>query len=88
MTRRFIISVVEGEPQWTLLGCPESGISLVVQWKLPNMRRMAPTKHLFFHKFLPGFIATSSEFEPFFAQPQSFCLELDLFFFSSRFSFF
>ena len=34
---------------------------------------------LFFHQLLPGFIAVSLEFEPFFAQPESFCLKLDLF---------
>ena len=34
---------------------------------------------LFFHQFLPGFIAVSLEFEPFFAQPESFPLKLDFF---------
>ena len=43
--RRFIVSVKEGEPQWNLLGVPGIENLPGVQWKLQNMRRMAPTKH-------------------------------------------
>ena len=34
---------------------------------------------LFFHQFLPGFVAIPLEFERFFAQPESFCFKVDLF---------
>ena len=43
--RRFIVSVKEGEPQWDLLGVPGIENLPGVQWKLQNIRRMAPTKH-------------------------------------------
>jgi len=43
--RQFIISVKGGNPQWDLLGI--GGIENLpgVQWKLQNIRRMAPAKH-------------------------------------------
>jgi hypothetical protein len=43
--RRFIVSVKEGQPQWNLLGVPGIENLPAVQWKLQNIRRMAPTKH-------------------------------------------
>jgi predicted nucleotidyltransferase component of viral defense system len=43
--RRFIVSVKEGEPQWDLLRVPGIENHPGVQWKLQNIRRMAPTKH-------------------------------------------
>jgi len=43
--RRFIVSVKEGEPQWNILGIPGIENLPGVQWKLQNIRRMAPTKH-------------------------------------------
>jgi predicted nucleotidyltransferase component of viral defense system len=43
--RRFIVSVKEGKPQWNLLGVPGIENLPGVQWKLQNIRRMAPIKH-------------------------------------------
>ena len=43
--RRFIVSVKEGEPQWDMLGVPGIENLPAVQWKLQNIRRMAPRKH-------------------------------------------
>jgi predicted nucleotidyltransferase component of viral defense system len=43
--RRFIVSVKEGKPQWDLLGVPGIENLPGVQWKLQNIRRMAPAKH-------------------------------------------
>ena len=43
--RRFIVSVKEGEPQFDLLGLPGIENLPGVQWKLQNIRQMAPTKH-------------------------------------------
>ena len=43
--RRFIVSVKEGQPRWNLLGVPGIETLPGVQWKLQNIRRMAPTKH-------------------------------------------
>ena len=42
---RFIVSVKEGKPLWNLLGVPGIENLPAVQWKLQNIRRMAPTKH-------------------------------------------
>jgi predicted nucleotidyltransferase component of viral defense system len=43
--KRFIVSVKEGEPLFDLLGLPGIENLPGVQWKLQNIRRMAPTKH-------------------------------------------
>jgi len=43
--RQFIISIKEGKPQWNLLGVPGIENLPAVQWKLQNIRRMAPMKH-------------------------------------------
>ena len=43
--KRFIFSVKEGEPRFDLLGLPGIENLPGVQWKLQNIRRMAPTKH-------------------------------------------
>ncbi len=43
--KRFIVSVKEGKPQWDLLEMPGIENLPAVQWKLQNIRRMAPAKH-------------------------------------------
>ena len=43
--RRFIVSVKGGKPRWDLLGVPGIENLPAVQWKLQNIRRMAPMKH-------------------------------------------
>ena len=43
--RQFIVSVKEGKTQWDLLGVPGIENLPAVQWKLQNIRRMAPRKH-------------------------------------------
>ncbi len=43
--RRFIVSVKEGNPEWDLLEVPGIENLPAVQWKLQNIRRMAPAKH-------------------------------------------
>lgn len=43
--KRFVVSVKEGEPRFDLLGLPGIENLPGVQWKLQNIRRMAPTKH-------------------------------------------
>jgi hypothetical protein len=45
MTRWFIISVMEGEPQWNLLGVPGIEDLPGIQLKLQNIHEMAPTGH-------------------------------------------
>ena len=43
--RQFIVSVKEGAPQWGLIGLEGVQNLPAVQWKLLNIRRMAPAKH-------------------------------------------
>jgi hypothetical protein len=43
--KRFIISVKEGKPEWDLLEVTGIENLPAVQWKLQNIRRMAPPKH-------------------------------------------
>ncbi len=43
--RRFIVSVKEGKPEWDLLEVPGIENLPAFQWKLHNIRRMAPAKH-------------------------------------------
>jgi predicted nucleotidyltransferase component of viral defense system len=43
--RRFIVSIKEGKPRWELLEVPGIENLPAVQWKLQNIRRMAPAKH-------------------------------------------
>ena len=43
--RRFIVSVKEGKPQWNLLEVPGIETLPAIQWKIQNIRRMAPMKH-------------------------------------------
>jgi hypothetical protein len=39
------VYVKEGKPQWDLLGMPGIENLPAVQWRLQNIRRMAPMKH-------------------------------------------
>ena len=43
--RRFLLSIKQGEPNWTLL--PFDGLDQwpAIQWKLYNVRRMSPRSH-------------------------------------------
>ncbi len=43
--RRFLLSIKQGEPDWTLL--PFEGLDQwpAIQWKLYNVRRMSPRSH-------------------------------------------
>lgn len=43
--RRFLLSIKQGEPDWTLL--PFSGLEQwpAIQWKLHNIRQMNPRSH-------------------------------------------
>ena len=43
--RRFLLSIKQGEPDWTLL--PFDGLDQwpAIQWKLFNVRRMSPRRH-------------------------------------------
>lgn len=43
--RRFIVSVKEGKPQWTLLDIEGLDKLPAIQWKLLNIRKMPPDKH-------------------------------------------
>lgn len=43
--RRFILSVKEGKPEWSLLGLPGIEQLPAIKWKLYNIGRMKPTKH-------------------------------------------
>lgn len=43
--RRFVVSVKEGKPAWGLLGIEGLDTLPAIQWKLHNIRRMAPEKH-------------------------------------------
>ncbi len=43
--KQFILSIKEGKPQWNLLEVPGIENLPAVQWKLQNIRRMAPVKH-------------------------------------------
>jgi len=42
--RRFLLSLKHGEPEWDLLGFPDLERLPALQWKLTNIRRMAPGK--------------------------------------------
>lgn len=42
--RQFLLSFKQGEPNWTLLNLPGIENLPAVQWKLLNIRRMAPAK--------------------------------------------
>lgn len=42
--RQFLLSFKQGEPDWTLLNLPGIENLPAVQWKLLNIRRMAPAK--------------------------------------------
>lgn len=43
--RQFILSIKEGNPLWELIGLEGAQNLPAVQWKLLNVRRMAPVKH-------------------------------------------
>lgn len=43
--RRFLLSIKEGKPEWTLLGIPGVDALPGVRWKLQNIAKMAPDKH-------------------------------------------
>jgi hypothetical protein len=42
--RQFLLSFKRGEPDWELLRVPGVADLPAVQWKLQNVRRMAPAK--------------------------------------------
>lgn len=42
--RQFLLSFKQGEPDWALLNLPGVAELPAVQWKLQNIRRMAPAK--------------------------------------------
>ena len=42
--KRFLISVKEGNPDWHILGIPGLEQLPGLQWKLVNVRKMAPAK--------------------------------------------
>jgi predicted nucleotidyltransferase component of viral defense system len=45
--RRFLLSVKEKKPEWTLLGIPGIENLPAVKWKLQNLEKMPSSKHLF-----------------------------------------
>ncbi|OFZ79478.1 MAG: hypothetical protein A2583_03520 [Bdellovibrionales bacterium RIFOXYD1_FULL_53_11] len=43
--RNFLVSIKEGDPKWDLLGIPGIERLPSIQWKLMNIKKMAPKKH-------------------------------------------
>ena len=43
--RSFLVALKEGEPDWEVLGLDHLSELPALQWKLINVRKMAPVKH-------------------------------------------
>jgi len=42
--KKFLLSLKEGEPQWTLIGLPVAEMLPAVLWRLQNLTKMDPMK--------------------------------------------